>query len=167
MRVAGKTTFLKTLGAKVLPGSNNIEEYDSFTFNLDSGKKIYIGAGKDIGGHTTYINQYTKIIEKADVIFYFLDIEKYLNNYIDPIDGLHYRRDCNSRLDLINIHKDSKKVIIFATHKDKLMITESIAKSKFFDLMKDKKYSEMLEGIIFINLTNISETKSVINKIFN
>lgn len=169
MQKAGKTLFLSHLrNIPFLEGTSGRNSFNAFEHRLASGKKIIISAGFDIGGGKFYRSNYDGILDNADVVLYFFDINMYLKNDLD-FDEIPYQRSCNSRFEHIysKIKNNNKPVIIIATHKDKCNFPEEIMKEKFDKLVDDKSYSEILKEIEYVNLTNKNEIEKLVNKIFN
>ena len=193
MPAAGKTRFLSFLrNVPYKEGQTSRSPYKEFTYPLSDSKNIIIKSGVDIGGANTYRSDYNNILKESDVILYFFDIDKYLSSS----DHIEYQRNCNSRFDhiytVIKKHNDefrkadeafakdkkdaslkeklnnlkSKHLMVIASHKDKCSYTNIEMKRKFDDLVQSKSYKEMLKDVQFVNLTDSSETKNLINKIF-
>ena len=164
MQQAGKTRFLSFLrGVPFIEGQTSRSGYDDFVYTLSNGKKIYIKAGVDIGGGEIYKVDYNRIINESDVLLYFFDIDKYLND-----NNLGYRRDCNSRFEHIyDKAKEAKApVVVIATHRDKCSYGDSVMKQKFDSLVQNKGYKKMLNEVQYVNLTNNSDMKKLADKIF-
>lgn len=171
MQGAGKTRFLRFLQKKpFIEGTSSRDSYTQFKYTLQSKKEITILAGVDIGGGNVFRGDYNKILQSSDVILYFFDINRYLKNELDQ-DGVLYQRSCNSRFEHIYSQKkqSNKSVEIIATHKDHVPFSENEMKFKFDTLIQNgnKSYKEMLQNIHYVNLTSASETKNLIEKIFN
>ena len=186
MQQAGKTRFLSFLrGVPFDEGQTSRKDYDDFVYKLSNGKKIYIKAGKDIGGDDMYRGDYNEVISESDVLLYFFDIDKYLND-----NNRGYRRDCNSRFEHIYDQAKARArakakakakgipdmvreilgrkfpIIIIATHKDKCSYGDSEMKQKFDSLVQNKPYKNMLNEVQYVNLTNDTETRRLADKIF-
>lgn len=161
MKMSGKTTMLnKMRGIKELPQSTNSEPYDKFTYTTKSNKAIKIEKGKDIGGTQSFISLYDQIIKDNEFIFFFFDVNLYLNN-------IDYLRDCNSRLEFISKRISKKKFAIIATHPDIINLKEHEIREKVRDLIKDKKYSSFFsENFYVLNLLNDDEFQETIDKLF-
>ncbi|WHT39531.1 GTPase domain-containing protein [Myroides sp. mNGS23_01] len=171
MQTAGKTRFLSFL--RNVPFKEQAAgrvAYNEFKYKLKNNKEITILAGVDIAGGNIFRNNYDEILQSSDVILYFFDINRYLKNELDE-DGILYQRSCNSRFEHIysQIKISNKPVIIIATHKDHVSFSENEMKFKFDTLIQNgnKAYKEMLQNIHYVNLTSASETKNLIEKIFN
>lgn len=177
MQQSGKTRFLSFLrNIQYVEKSTAKERYSAFDFTTTSGKTIKISEGIDVGGGEQYRTDYKEIIEKNDVIFYFFDVEKYLRG------DLNYERECNSRFDFIvrtligdkkndwkNIlekKESEKKLVVFATHKDKLNLKDEEILKRFGEKIKRKWYADLDNFTYPINTTDKEELKEVTDKIF-
>lgn len=166
MQSAGKTRFLSHLrNITFRDKGTQIEKYDPFIHKYD-GKVIHIDAGVDIGGGSMYRNEYNRIIKKSNVIFYFFDISKYLDD--SPYEGVGYRRACNSRIEHINsAGKELKNsIVVVGTHIDLCTKNEAKVKSEFLKLVKDKYYYSVLKNTELIDLTNTNQLNEFIKKVF-
>lgn len=166
MQASGKTSFLSFL--KKQPYSNqqtHIDEYEPFIYKTDNGKNIKITKGKDIGGgEYLWKHHYKEIIDSSDVIFYFFDIKKYLEN-------IEYMRECNSRLHFLyreynNDKNKKKRIILFATHKDQTNLKDNEILNQFINKIKDKEYEKLANKVEPINITDKVELKKVTDKTF-
>mgnify|MGYP003467644409 CR=1 FL=1 len=169
MQISGKTRFLSYLrNIKFVEHRSGRNKYEEFIHTLNNGKKITICSGVDIAGGEQYRVDYDKIIKESDVVLYFFDIDKYLRNEIDLETKILYQRSCNSRFEHIysRIKSSQKSILVIATHTDKCNLSENAMKQQFDCLISNKSYKEMLKGIEYVNLTNPSEIKSLVNKIF-
>lgn len=166
MQWAGKTKFLSFLrGVPYVEKQTSIEHYKPFTYRYGE-KVIPIDAGLDIGGGNMFRGEYNRILENSNVIFYFFDISRYLND--DSTEGVSYRRACNSRIEHIHSGKKGKNtsVVYIGTHIDKCKKDEAKVRSEFFKLIDDKYYYSDLKKTEFINLTNTNQLRNFINKVF-
>ncbi|RKS53790.1 hypothetical protein BC962_2046 [Gillisia mitskevichiae] len=166
MQGAGKTRFLSYLrNIPFVDKETEIQTYSPFTYK-SHGKVIQIDSGEDIGGGNLYRDEYDRIIKKSNVIFYFFDISKYLN---DPIqEGISYRRASNSRIEHINsIDKFSKKnILIVGTHFDLCKNNQKEVRSEFLKLNENKSYYSILKQIELIDLTHNDQLKNFTKKVF-
>lgn len=177
MQRSGKTRFLSFLrNIQYVEKPTGKEKYQEFIFTTKSEKNIKIREGQDIGGGEQYRTDYKEIIQKNDVIFYFFDVEKYLRG------DLSYERECNSRFDFvvrtlvedkkndwkgILESKDSKKkLVLFATHKDKLNLEDDEIIKEFGKKITKKWYADLDNFTYPINTTDNNELKEVTDKIF-
>lgn len=166
MQRAGKTRFLSYLrNEPFIDKSTEKYNYKPFTYKID-GKKIHIDKGEDIGGGNIYRYEYNCIIKKSDVIFYFFDISKYLNN--SPYSNEGYRRACNSRIEHINSDKKESKnnTIIVGTHIDLCSKSKAKVKSEFLKLNENKSYYPILKNIELIDLTDEKQIQNFTKKVF-
>lgn len=161
MQASGKTTFLNNLrGLKAVLNPTSRENFESFKFELSNGKTIYIDKGNDIGGAKNYMTEYRQIIEKSDIVLYFFNVSEYLTN-------IDYKRECNSRLDHININIENKKNAIIASHSDLSQHSKNILIEEILNQVRDKKYSNLFNNAFFVvNLTDKNEVSGLIDKIF-
>jgi GTPase SAR1 family protein len=161
MQGSGKTTFLNNLrGLKAFLNPTSRENFESFKFELSNGKTIYIDKGNDIGGAKNYMTEYRQIIEKSDIVLYFFNVSEYLTN-------IDYKRDCNSRLDHINVNIKNKKIEIIASHSDLSQHSKNILIEEIQNQVRDKKYSNLFNNAFFVvNLTDANEVSTLIDKIF-
>src|SRR5690606_26583032 len=157
MQISGKTRFLSYLrNIPFVDKRTGRMGYEEFIHTLNDGKKITICSGVDIGGGDNYRADYDTILDNADVILYFFDIDKYLRNEMDLESNILYQRSCNSRFEHIysRVKLSKKPVLIIATHTDKCNLSESAMKQKFDALASNKSYKDMLRGVVYANLTN-------------
>lgn len=161
MQASGKTTFLNNLrGLKAVLNPTSRENFESFKFELSNGKTIYIDKGNDIGGAKNYMLEYRQIIEKNNIVLYFFNVSEYLTN-------IDYKRECNSRLDHININIENKKIAIIASHSDLSQHSKNILIGEILNQVRDKKYSNLFNNAFFVvNLTDKNEVSGLIDKIF-
>lgn len=101
MAVLGMTGAGKTLWYDFLCGTNFAGQMTSGArdipaFELNFGeRKVEIKCGKDIGGYEENVRPYYKnLIESNDVILFFFDISKYVND-------IQYKRTVEARLDYV------------------------------------------------------------------
>lgn len=169
MQISGKTRFLSYLrNIPFVDKRSGRNHYEEFIHTLNDGKKITICSGVDIGGGDNYRVDYDTILDNADVILYFFDIDKYLRNEMDLESNILYQRSCNSRFEHIysRVKLSKKLVLVIATHTDKCHLSESAMKQKFDVLTSNKSYKDMLKGVEYVDLTNRNEIKNLVNKIF-
>lgn len=161
MKSSGKTTMLNNLrGIKTVPQTTYKESYESFKFELNNGKTIFIDKGNDIGGSKNFMIEYKEIINKNEVILFFFNVSDYLTK-------TEYKRECNSRLEFINNDLKNKKTAIIASHADVPNRSKIILEEEILNQVRDKKYSNLFNnGFYVVNLTNNEEFKELINKIF-
>ncbi|MDR2223900.1 MAG: GTPase domain-containing protein [Flavobacteriaceae bacterium] len=167
MQFSGKTLFLNFLqGFDYTERATGREDYNEFRFKTSTGKEILIAKGEDYGGSKEYRTFYKTVVDRSDVLFFFLDISKYLND-------VDYKRDCNSRflfIDSLRIDsktQEKKEVIVVATHRDLCSLSDSDIQKSFLKEVENKTYIKMVEKIVFINLHDKTLTKKFINKVFN
>ena len=165
MQGAGKTRFLCHLrGVPFTDKATGKEPYDSFQYNCDD-LLIWVEAGEDFGGGNLYRDEYDPIIDKSNLLFYFFDISKYLNN--DQTEGISYRRASNSRIEHINSTSvENDNIIIVGTHLDLCKKSKEEIQNEFLKLNEDKTYYPVLKRIELINLTDKGELKDFTDKIF-
>jgi GTPase SAR1 family protein len=166
MQASGKTKFLCHLRNKAyIAKSTEIEPFNPFEYD-NAGNKIYIDAGLDIGGGDLYRSEYNRIIKNSDVIFYFFDISKYLNDKNQG--GIGYRRASNSRLEHIKSTAANMdiQIVIVGTHIDLYSKGKAKAKSKFLKLNENKSYFSILRNIELINLNDEKQLRNFTKKVF-
>ncbi|MEW4925772.1 GTPase domain-containing protein [Algibacter sp. 2305UL17-15] len=168
MQAAGKTRFLSFLrNIPFIEKSTDKEEYKSFTYRHNK-KAIRIDTGIDIGGGSIYKDDYISIIKNSDVVFYFFDISKYLNNEIKSGE-FNYKRECNSRFELV--FSESKKLeiptVFIGTHSDQCLKDQKVIRKEFLNLLKNKSYYSSLKDVVIINLTNTKQLENFIDKVFS
>lgn len=160
MKGSGKTTFLNNLreiNSKL--GTEN-KKYDSFSLKLKNGKTITINKGEDIGGGKNFMTDYKSLIKESDVVFYFFQI----NKYIEDID---YKRECNSRLSFIKDDIEGKKIILIASHSDHSNLSKINLFDEIENLVKGKNYSNLFGNNFNVtNLTSKEDFDLLIQKIF-
>jgi hypothetical protein len=161
MKSSGKTTFLFNLGGiKEIKSWTSRENYEEFEYKTKSGKTIRIEKGVDIGGGKNYMGDYKKIVSKNDVIFYFFNINEYLND-------IEYYRNSNSRLSLIFPVLENKKTVLIATHADQSIFTKNQLREFTIERNIDKKYSKLFNENFFIeNITNKEQFSDLIENLF-
>lgn len=180
MQASGKTRFLSFLrDVEYVEKNTSKEKYESFTYTTPSGKKILISEGTDIGGGNMYREMYENIISESDVIFYFFDIHKYLND-------TQYMRECNSRFhsvaellcqseeielkltkDFEKVLKDKKKkIVFFATHKDQVGIDNEKLVEEFKTKLSSKIYRDLVDYTFPMDTRNKEELSKLTDEIF-
>lgn len=117
MKGAGKTTLLNILKNKPEEEVNttSYEQYCDFIYTKTNGNSVKIRGGFDIGGGSSYRQYYEDFIQKADVVFFLFDINRWKYFQED-------RREIQSRLQFITEKcKANKKLLItLLTHADYL-----------------------------------------------
>lgn len=167
MRGAGKTRFLSHLrNIPFVERNTGRELYKPFIYKSGN-KSISIDAGLDIGGDNFFVHEYNKIITNSDVILYFFDIFKYLDNN-SLAEGVNYRRVCNSRFEHVySAGKGMKISVVFVgTHIDRCQKVEAKVKSEFLSLVEGKPYFPVLKRVEFIDLTNTKQLRDFIQEKF-
>ncbi|MEI5983666.1 hypothetical protein VJ786_01990 [Sphingobacterium sp. PU5-4] len=166
MESSGKTLFLQQLNSALKGGvASGISDYDEFVINLGKDKDLLVRAGKDIPGSNAFVNEYEKLCQEGDVIVYLFDISKYLNE-----EDLDYRRQCNSRLELIydygSQYQKLKNITIIGSHIDVCNKSEREAKKILYSQLQDKTYFKLLENLHLVNITDKRVVKGLIKPIF-
>jgi ribosome biogenesis GTPase A len=161
MKGSGKSTLLHKLGGiKIVKSDTFIEQYEEFSHKTMSGKTINISKGKDIGGLKNYMSEYKSVVDESDVVFYFFDVNLYVNN-------VEYRRECNSRLSFIFPQLKNKKAVLLATHLDDSNLTKSELREIIMQNVTDKVYSNLFnENFFILDLTDDKQFKDLINNLF-
>ena len=162
MNASGKTRFLRFL--QNLPYEEGPtmkdKQYQEFIYKTNNGRIFNIMKGKDISGANDKRTGYNKIMDNADVIFYFFNIQPYLKD-------LNYQRECNSRMsDIYEFTTvENKQLVLFASHSD-LLGKKINPYKEFGKIVGEKKYKDLKEKMIVINLTNSKEVKEQTDLIF-
>lgn len=167
MQTSGKTLLLsKIRGIPLKDQRTSREEYEEFTHKMKNGREIIISKGIDIGGGEMHIVEYEKIIQKSDLVLFLFKINEYLQNK-ENTEGYSYQRLCNSRFDLLyKLKRDKNTIMIIGTHKDKTNLSDRDLETKFFQIVRNKTYSQMVSSPIFVNLTDEQQLNKLIEKIF-
>jgi len=165
MQGAGKTRFLCHLrGVPFVDKATGKEPYNPFNYKIEE-LLICVEAGEDLGGGNIYRDEYDRIIDKSDLLFYFFDISKYLNNTLT--EGISYRRASNSRIEHISsTSEQTENIIIVGTHLDLCSQSKEEVQNEFLKLNENKVYHPILKRIELINLTDENQLKDFTNKIF-
>jgi len=125
MKNAGKTTMWNNIRniSIAKPDETSYDKIDSFTYKKKDGSEIIIKPGYDIGGGDFYKTNYPSLIDKADIVFYLFDINRWNNE--------EERREIKSRLQFITekcIEKN-KNLCTLLTHSDEINNNDIITKS--------------------------------------
>ena len=161
MEGAGKTTWYDYLRRenRASEGATSGEvEIGEFTIPYEDDKgtrELTIAKGLDISGARDSQSSYKDQIEKSDVIFFFFDVKKYLDN-------AEYQKDVHSRLDLIydyimEFNKKTNDVYLIASHKGKVKDPKKALK-QVRDILSEKRYRDLVKYLICIEMR---ETKEV------
>lgn len=168
MEATGKTIWLNYLQGKDYeenPPQTNEEYYPSFSLEFAGGRKVYISAGKDLGGNDDIFNEeYENCIKNNDSIMFFFNSNKYLN----PKENL-YKRRVHARLDFIFKKVTTQTVYIVMTHKDLNDLRNKNNKKVMFDILKtfDKKWVDRCkEHTLYVNMRS-EEDREKMKKIFD
>lgn len=120
-RGVGKTTLLHYLKTKQIKDSHeqtHIDAYDAMSIEID-GTKMSILGGNDVGGSSFLHPEWKKEVNKAEVIFYLLNIDKVIKkdeSYINDVN-----KDINAIEKEVRGKKQGTKIFLLATHADKQM----------------------------------------------
>ncbi|MFC0821054.1 GTPase domain-containing protein [Moraxella marmotae] len=121
-RGVGKTTFIEYLKTgnvpKVKPDqTGTVDKYEAMKVEIE-GITLYISSGYDVSGVKENHEEWRKQIEKADIVFYLLDInkvlrkdERYIKNTEQDLDGIEEsiaRRQEKMTVFLIANHADEQ-----------------------------------------------------------
>ena len=165
MQGAGKTRFLSYLrNVPYVEKGTSKEPYESFTYKFEK-KEILIDAGVDFGGGDLYRVEYNRIIKNSDVILYFFDIDRYLNEK-SKTEEVSYRRACNSRIEHIHSADKEADIVFVATHIDLCKKVEEEVRLEFLKLIENKSYYSSLKDVELIDITNKDQLNRFIDKVF-
>ncbi|SMG25636.1 hypothetical protein [Fibrobacter sp. UWB13] len=102
--------------------------------------------GQDIPGGTELMNRYSSLMKGKNVVFFLINVEKFLTNESE-------RKDVLARLEFIyNNRDDEGNFIVLVTHIDKVKEDETQIRSQLKMFLKDKMYSRIFEETKFLNL---------------
>lgn len=163
---AGKTTFLKRLGANVnTAGYGTAEEkYPSFSTKVGE-KMISVKEGIDIGGDKRYLANGTiekMLKEKDKVIFVFA-----ATSFLDKKNN-HYRGEIMSRLNaLYDVPAFRNKISIIASRLDECKSDRQIVINEIRKEFVDKYYRDILNDSFGVfNLTDEKDIELIKQMIF-
>lgn len=171
MEGAGKTTwydFLRGENRAAEGATSGGVEISEFTipYKDDKGTRmVTIAKGLDISGAETMITEFYKAqIEKSDVIFFFFDVKKYLDN-------AEYQKDVHSRLDLIydyimEFNKKTNDVYLIASHMGKVKDPKKASK-QVGDILSKKRYHVFVKQLIGIEMQDIRALESLKKKLID
>ena len=173
---SGKTTFLNHLrgiNSSAQEGTGR-EDYKTFTFTLNDGKKIKIKSGTDIGGGADYKRLYEEMIKDSDAVIIIFDVNRYLNDKKgSEADKRTYQQLTHVRFKFIHdrIIKtqgkiDPERIAVIGSHKDETGKDNKKLKQLFSESIKDKDYKNALVNCHFCNLTDMDELNKTVNDIF-
>lgn len=163
---AGKTTFYNMLQGKHISTTPTYEEdIDSFVYKIN-GRDVHFDKCKDIGGGESHINNwYLELIDRNEVVFFFFDVYKFLNE--SP-----YQQNTMARMDFV--YETTKRVggretAMILTHLD------SFPKSKFHEILPkvqkaigNKEYQALFKRNVFcVDITREKEVKKIMEKLFS
>jgi len=163
---AGKTTFYNILQGKHISTTPTYEEdIDPFVYNIN-GRDVYFDKCKDIGGGESHINNwYLELIDRNEVVFFFFDVYKFLNE--SP-----YQKETKARLDFV--YETTKRVggrqtAMILTHIDsfpKIKIPE--IQLKVQKAIGNKEYQALFKKNVFpVDITKEEEVKKIMKKLFS
>ena len=165
MQSAGKTTWYDYLRGEnrasegATSGGVEISEFTiTYKDNKDT-RELTIAKGLDIDGTEDSIREFYKAqIEKSDVVFFFFDINKYL-------EIEEYQRVVNSRLDFIyDLIKENDKnlddVYLIATHLRKVEDAKKALK-KVRNILSEKRYKVFTKQLSGIEMQNKEEMEKL------
>lgn len=173
---SGKTTFLNYLrgiNSTAQEGTGR-EDYKTFTFTLNDGKKIKIKSGTDIGGGANYKALYEKMIKDSDAVIIVFDVNRYLNDKKgSEADKRNYQQLTHVRFKLIHDKIietkgkiDPERIAVIGSHKDETGKDNEKLRQLFSESIKDKVYRDALVNCHFCNLTDKNELNKTVNDIF-
>lgn len=162
MNASGKTVFLSFLQGKeyIEKSTENEDKYEKFIYKSNSGRIFKISKGVDITGKNYKRIKYDSIMQDSNVIFYFFNINLYLND-------VNYLRECNSRFQSVyqNVLKNNKQLILFASHID-LIDKGTNYIDEFERRIDNKPYNSIRDLLHPINLKDKIELKKLVDQIF-
>lgn len=162
MNASGKTVFLSFLQGKeyIEKPTENEDKYEKFIYKSNSGRIFKISKGVDITGKNYKRIKYDSIMQDSNVIFYFFNINLYLND-------VNYLRECNSRFQSVyqNVLKNNKQLILFASHID-LIDKGTNYIDEFERRIDNKPYNSIRDLLHPINLKDKIELKKLVDQIF-
>lgn len=173
---SGKTTFLNYLrgiNSTAQEGTGR-EDYKTFTFTLNDGKKIKIKSGTDIGGGANYKALYEKMIKDSDAVIIVFDVNRYLNDKKgSEADKRNYQQLTHVRFKLIHDKIietqgkiDPERIAVIGSHKDETGKDNEKLRQLFSESIKDKVYRDTLVNCHFCDLTDKNELNKTVNDIF-
>lgn len=176
---AGKTLFRYTLASLNKPNELSIYKNERtlgvsvikpFDFLLDDETLIKIEKGSDIGGNLENQENYKEYVNQDRVVFFFFDIERYLNNdkYYELTNkqlDIFYNIQCEAEIEMNNLH-------VIATHEDILSDTSTDgAKERLKNRLHQYNwdyFDKVMKNLYLVNMTDPSNVKErVINPIFS
>lgn len=147
---SGKTTFLRHLTKEYIPdGPSGAPK----TYKI---KRAVFDEITDFSGDEAWLSDFDTRIEQSDFVLFFFDVSQFLNNE-------KYQEDVYARVYKINEYvknRDKKKVLIIATHVDKVCgnYTNDVLK-KF----ANKPYKSIISNIVFVDTTKKDSVETIGN----
>ena len=167
---SGKTQFLSSLGCKdAIPGTpSNKDVYRWFKVSYPD-KSIFVKAGCDYGGtKDIFTHTFNEALHKSDLVFFMVDIQKFIQNWVDPETGKPNRLLVLQRLEYINSHVPAiykDKLAIVLTHVDLMDDSDSFLIKSFHNYTQDKVYSVLTRHCYPVNAKDVSQVKNVFRRV--
>ncbi|MFB6348357.1 GTPase domain-containing protein [Moraxella sp. ZJ142] len=118
-RGVGKTTFIEYLKTKRIRSDYHqtatVDKYEAMKVRIE-GITLYISSGYDVSGAKGNHEEWRKQIEKADIVFYLLDINKVLRK--DERYIKNTEQDLDEIKDSIARRQEKMTVFLIANHAD-------------------------------------------------
>lgn len=166
MKGAGKTTFYNILQGKHISTTPTFEDdIDPFVSNIN-GRVVHFDKCKDIGGGKDHVrNWYSELINRNEVVFFFFDVYKFLNDSL-------YQQETMTIMDFVYETikgAGDKETAMILTHLD------SFPKSKFHEILPkvqkaigNKEYQALFKRNVFcVDITREKEVKKIMEKLFS
>ncbi len=149
-QASGKTTFLQYIAKEKIPsgpsGAPRSYKIKDALFDIVT----------DFSGADAWLNgRFDKYIKEHDYIMFFFDVSVFLEDYV-------YRLNTSARLDKIFEFANQKKVLLVATHIDKVRGNYIYEVEKYFS---GKSYQDFINRIVYIDTTDKNCVKIVKEKL--
>ena len=139
-----------------------------FEYKLLSGEIITVDAIVDIMLKNFYYYKeiYKEATDEADFTIYGFDLGKYLNFQSDREPDF-VRKSYEERFECVHsIIKTGKNILVVAFYEDKETFLENKMQQQFENMVQDKTYKELINGMRYVNCTSTDELKELVNTIF-
>lgn len=149
-QASGKTTFLQYIAKENIPsgpsGAPRSYEVKDALFDIVT----------DFSGADAWLNgRFDKYIQEHDYILFFFDVSEFLKCY-------EYRLNTSARIDKIFELASPKKVLLVATHIDKVKVNYEFEVEQYFS---GKPYQDFIKRIVYIDTTNKKCVKIILEQL--
>lgn len=165
MKASGKTQFLRTLQKEPYSRylQSAVEDYEKFPLVLSTGKIVEIASGKDISGADSYVQQYKKISEDADAVFFIFDVYRFVHDS-------EYRTQTRARLQFIDdgLGIPENKRAVIGSHADQFADDAKKVEGQHFAIenLKDV-YIPICNNFFMRDMRDYNQAIEICNKLLS